>query len=102
MKWFSINGILTEMKRIRWPKAKDLFHDSGICVVFVLFLGIFFFRFLDGFVHSLVYLIPKGMEKWLAVGLILYYMTDFSYTLWMEMTSEEEEEGSMVGRLKIY
>lgn len=24
MKWFSINGILTEMKRIRWPKGKDL------------------------------------------------------------------------------
>ena len=47
MKWFSINGILTEMKRIRWPKAKDLFHDSGICVVFVLFLGIFFFVGVD-------------------------------------------------------
>ena len=28
MKWFSINGILTEMKRIRWPKAKDLARGS--------------------------------------------------------------------------
>ena len=43
MKWFSINGILKEMKRIRWPKVKDLFHDSGICIVFVVFLGVFFF-----------------------------------------------------------
>lgn len=29
MKWFSINGILTEMKRIRWPKGKDLAKDSA-------------------------------------------------------------------------
>lgn len=89
-----------------WDYSQKPFNYKGIiCLESSLawgFLGIFFFRFLDGFVHSLVYLIPKGMEKWLAVGLILYYMTDFSYTLWMEMTSEEEEEGSMVGRLKIY
>lgn len=43
MKWFSINGILTEMKRIRWPKPKDLAKDSVIVVLFVTILGIFFF-----------------------------------------------------------
>ena len=39
MKWFSINGILTEMKRIRWPKAKDLARDSVTVFGFVAFLA---------------------------------------------------------------
>lgn len=43
MKWFSINGILTESKRIRWPKAKDLFKNSAIVVIFIAVLGLFFF-----------------------------------------------------------
>lgn len=43
MKWFSINGILTEMKRIRWPKAKDLARDSVTVFGFVAFLALFFF-----------------------------------------------------------
>ncbi len=43
MKWFSINGILTESKRIRWPKSKDLFKNSAIVVIFVAILGLFFF-----------------------------------------------------------
>lgn len=43
MKWFSINGIMTEMKRIRWPKAKELGKDSATVVVFVVFLAFFFF-----------------------------------------------------------
>lgn len=43
MKWFSINGILTESKRIRWPKANDLFKNSAIVVIFIAVLGLFFF-----------------------------------------------------------
>ena len=43
MKWFSINGILTEMKRIRWPKAKDLARDSVTVFGFVAFLALFFY-----------------------------------------------------------
>lgn len=43
MKWFSISGIITEIKRIRWPKGKELMKNSGIVLVFVLFLGVFFF-----------------------------------------------------------
>lgn len=43
MKWFSISGILTEMKRIRWPKAKDLGRDSMTVFLFVALLGVFFF-----------------------------------------------------------
>lgn len=43
MKWFSINGIWTEIKRIRWPKGKDLIKSSCVVLLFVLFLGVFFF-----------------------------------------------------------
>lgn len=43
MKWFSINGILTEIKRIRWPKPRDLAKNSLTVIVFVAILGAFFF-----------------------------------------------------------
>lgn len=43
MKWFSINGIVTEAKRVRWPKGKDLFNNTLICVGFIAFLALFFF-----------------------------------------------------------
>ncbi len=43
MKWFSINGILTESKRIRWPKMNDLLKNSAIVIVFIAILGLFFF-----------------------------------------------------------
>lgn len=43
MKWFSINGIIKETKRVRWPRPKALFKDSAIVVVFVIILGIFFY-----------------------------------------------------------
>lgn len=43
MKWFSISGIITEMKRIRWPRPKALAKDSAIVIVFVIIMGIFFF-----------------------------------------------------------
>lgn len=43
MKWFSINGIMTEAKRIRWPKMKDLAKDSMTVIVFTAILALFFF-----------------------------------------------------------
>lgn len=43
MKWFSINGIFSEMKKIHWPKPKDLARDSMTVFLFVFLLGIFFF-----------------------------------------------------------
>ena len=43
MKWFSMNGILTEVKRIRWPKGKDLAKDSTTVIIFVAVLAVFFF-----------------------------------------------------------
>lgn len=42
LKWFSISGIRKEIKRIRWPKAKDLFANSATVIVFTVLFGIFF------------------------------------------------------------
>ncbi|MEY8338801.1 putative ABC transporter permease [Lachnospiraceae bacterium 62-35] len=89
-----------------WDYSQKAFNYKGmICLESSIawgFLGIFFFKFLDGFVHSLVYLIPDGLEKWLASGLLLYYTMDFVYTLWMERNSSEDDDTPMIGRLKIY
>ena len=43
MKWFSIGGIVSEIRKIEWPTPKQLMKDSMIVFGFVLFLGIFFF-----------------------------------------------------------
>ena len=43
MKWFSIGGIVSEIRKIEWPTPKQLMKDSMIGFGFVLFLGIFFF-----------------------------------------------------------
>ena len=43
MKWFSLNGIMKEAKRIRWPKGKDLLKDSTTVITFTVLLGVFFF-----------------------------------------------------------
>ena len=41
-KWFSIDGIMTEVKRIRWPKQKEMVKDSTTVIVFTVAFGIFF------------------------------------------------------------
>lgn len=43
MKWFSISGIISETKKIQWPKGKDLARDSMTVFLFVFFLGVFFY-----------------------------------------------------------
>ena len=43
MKWFSISGIISETKKIQWPKGKDLARDSMTVFLFTFFLGVFFF-----------------------------------------------------------
>ena len=41
LKWFSIAGINKEIKRIRWPKAKELGNATKevlfICILFAIF-----------------------------------------------------------------
>lgn len=43
MKWFSINGIFKEIKRIRWPKSSELIKNSGIVILFTVVLSAFFY-----------------------------------------------------------
>ena len=43
MKWFSLNGIIKEIKKIRWPSKADLFTNSVQVIVFTFFFGVFFF-----------------------------------------------------------
>ena len=42
MKWFSIDGVKTEIKRVRWPKGEDLLQYTSIVLVFTIAFGIFF------------------------------------------------------------
>ena len=40
LKWFSISGIRKEIKRIRWPKAKELFSNSLVAGGFLSVVGL--------------------------------------------------------------
>ncbi len=42
MKWFSLSGIFTEIKRIRWPKGAELAKSIATVVVFIVAFGLFF------------------------------------------------------------
>ncbi|MDI9518246.1 MAG: preprotein translocase subunit SecE [Erysipelotrichaceae bacterium] len=42
LKWFSISGISKEIKRIRWPKSKDLYSDSVEVIIFTVAFMLFF------------------------------------------------------------
>jgi preprotein translocase subunit SecE len=42
LKWFSLSGIYTEVKRIRWPKKDEVGRSFLIVLAFVFFFGIFF------------------------------------------------------------
>ena len=42
MKWFSINGIVEEARRVRWPKREDMVNNFIIVIVFSVFFGLCF------------------------------------------------------------
>ncbi|MBQ4343544.1 MAG: preprotein translocase subunit SecE [Erysipelotrichaceae bacterium] len=42
LKWFSLSGISKEIKRIRWPKVKDITEHTGEVLLFVFAFGAFF------------------------------------------------------------
>ncbi len=42
LKWFSIPGIMTEVKRIRWPQPKEMVKDSLTVVTFTVAFGLYF------------------------------------------------------------
>lgn len=64
------------------------------------FLGIFFFWFLNGFVHHLVDRVPAGYQKWMAVTLMTAYFLDFGYSVYAQL-HKDDDEGPMIGRLKV-
>lgn len=42
MKWFSIEGIRTEIKRIRWPKGDEFKESITDTLAFSVAMGVFF------------------------------------------------------------
>lgn len=42
MKWFSISGIMTEVKRIRWPKTEEMVKNSVTVITVTFLFGIYF------------------------------------------------------------
>ena len=42
MKWFSFNGIMKEIKKIRWPKKEELAQDSVRTIIVIAFFALFF------------------------------------------------------------
>lgn len=42
MRWFSLDGIVKEIKKIRWPQKQDLVTNSVQVILFTVFFGLFF------------------------------------------------------------
>jgi preprotein translocase SecE subunit len=42
LKWFSPEGIKTEIKRIRWIKFPELLQNTGKVLAFCVLFGVFF------------------------------------------------------------
>jgi len=59
MKWFSLEGIIQEAKRVRWPKKEDMLKDFTVVLTFSVFFGLFFV-FSDTLVALFLKLIGLG------------------------------------------
>ena len=84
-KWMNYEGIICVQSSVAWG-----------------FLGIFFFRFLNGFVHRMVGYISGSFEKWTALCLLAFYFCDFVYSFRLQLRKEDDEDEPVLGRLKIY
>lgn len=88
-----------------WDYSKKPFNYRGIiCLESSIgwgFLGIIFFRFLDGFAHHMVAMVPEVHEAKLAVVLTLFYLLDFSYCMHLRLNGEDDDSDT-IGRLKVY
>lgn len=58
LKWFSISGIMNEVKRIRWSSPKDLAKNSVVVIGFTAAFALFF---------VLCTLVNAGVLKFLGV-----------------------------------
>lgn len=88
-----------------WDYSKKPFNYKGIiCLESSVawgFLGIVFFRFLDGFMHQMVGRIPNSWQARLAAFLVIYYIADFLYTALKERRDPPDDSDELVGRLKV-
>jgi uncharacterized membrane protein len=90
-----------------WDYSRKRFNYKGIiCLESSIawgFLGIFYFRFLSGFVNQTTGMIPDDFQRVTGIFLLIFYVTDFVYTMRMQLKADcEEDETSLVGRLKVY
>ena len=90
-----------------WDYSKKPFNYKGIvCLESSLAwgaLGIIFFKFLNGFVHHVVGYVPQQFEKRMALGLLVFYICDFMYSVWEHRKDMKEETAEpVIGRLKLY
>lgn len=90
-----------------WDYSRKRFNYKGIvCLESSLawgFLGILYFRFLDGFANQMVAYIPVRFGRFLAVSLLLFYAADFLYTVRIQRKQlKDEDETPITGRLKVY
>lgn len=89
-----------------WDYSKKKFNYKGmICLESSIgwgFLGIFFFYALDKFVHGVVRLIPPGFGAVLGVGLLVYYVIDFSVSMYQNRKNRDEEgTEERIGRMRV-
>jgi preprotein translocase subunit SecE len=40
---YSPKGIISEIRAVKWPTAKELFSNSGRVIIFTLLFGLYFF-----------------------------------------------------------
>lgn len=90
-----------------WDYSKKPLNYKGvICLESSIawgFLGMFFLKFLNGFVYRLVGILPPLFERIVAVGILSFYVADFFYTLHSQRKSAgQEDDTPVVGRLKVY
>lgn len=90
-----------------WDYSRKLFNYKGIiCLESSIawgFLGIFYFRFLNGFVNQVAGMIPENFERLVAMSLLIFYLADFIYTMRLQLRGDcDDDDTSMIGRLKVY
>lgn len=42
MKWFSISGVIDELRKVRWPKLGELISQTGTVLLFTVSFAAFF------------------------------------------------------------
>lgn len=89
-----------------WDYSQKPFNYKGIiCLESSIawgFLGIFYFRFLNGFVNQMVGMIPEFLQRFIAMTLLVFYVADFVYTMRLHLKSDCDDDTPMLGRLKVY